>query len=142
MIDMSLQNPFNGFDVASLDQPHGYGPSMRALWAAAQRLGHPAPEAWQHILTWARHRPAAWEVEDRRKKQGLAHTTPALGALLARELTWNETSDLEHPWALAVGGERWQIRLNDFPDDFMYSLMIDGVNVADFHDWPETWRRG
>jgi uncharacterized protein YjaG (DUF416 family) len=141
-IVMALQNRFNGFDITSPDQPHGYGPSLRALWAQGRRLGQPASEAWRQIIDWGRHRPAAWETEDRRKKRGLAHTTPALGALLARELTWNPTGDPEHPWATEVEGERWLVRLNDFPDDFMYSLIIGGVNAGDFHDWPETWQRG
>jgi uncharacterized protein YjaG (DUF416 family) len=141
-IEMALQNRFNGFDVTSPDQPHGYGPSLRALWKEGRQLGQPASEAWRQIIAWGRHRPAAWEAEDRRKKRGLAHTTPDLGALSARELTWSPTGDPEHPWATEVEGERWQVRLNDFPDDFMYSLLIGGVNVGDFHDWPETWQRG
>jgi uncharacterized protein YjaG (DUF416 family) len=142
IIDMALQNAHNNFDVTAFDQPHGYGPSMRRLWIEGQQLDHPDLEAWQHILAWAHHRPTAWEVEDQRKKQGLAHITPGLGALLARELSWDTTGDPEYPWATQVDGERWQIRLNDFPDDFMYSLVIDDRGAGDFHDWPETWRRG
>ncbi|HYN87165.1 MAG TPA: DUF416 family protein [Ardenticatenaceae bacterium] len=142
MIDFIFQNPFNGFDVTSPEQPHGYGPSVRALWAAARRLGKPAPEAWRHVLAWGHHRPAAWDAEDRRKKQGLAHTTPALGEFLGREVSWTTTGDVDYPWASEVEGQRWQIRLNDFPDDYMYSLVIDGTVVGDFHDWPETWQRG
>ena len=109
---------------------------------AAERRGDAALEPWQHIVAWARHRPAAWEMEDRRKKQGLAHTTRELGELLARELTWNTTGARAYPWAAEVDGQQWQVRLNDFPDDFMYSLIINGKGVGDFHDWPETWRRG
>jgi hypothetical protein len=142
VMDMSLRNLSDRFDVTAFDQPHGYGPSMRTLWTAAQRLGYPDLDAWRHVMDWAHHRPVAWEAEDRRKKQGLAHTIPALGALLARELTWNATGNPEYPWATEVDGERWQIRLNDFPDDFMYSLVIGGEDKGDFHDWPETWQRG
>ena len=67
--------------------------------------------------------------------------TPELGTKLVRELSWSMTDDPEHPWSTKVDGKRWQIRLNDFPDDFMYSLLIDGKEVGDFHDWPETWKR-
>ena len=128
-------------DITAFDQPHGYGPSMRALWLAAQRQGQPQTEIWRSIVDWARHRPEAWQLEDQRKKKGLAHTTPELGALLARELSWNTSNDLERPWTTEVKGEHWQIRLNDFPDDFMYSLLIDGKEAGGFHDWPETWKR-
>ena len=64
-----------------------------------------------------------------------------MGAFLARELSWDTTDDLEYPWATEVEEEHWQIRLNDFPDDFMYSLVIDARDVGNFHDWPETWQR-
>jgi uncharacterized protein YjaG (DUF416 family) len=142
LIDLALQNaPSNEFDVTAFDQPHGYGPSMRALWSEGKGLGQPETEAWWHIVAWARHRPTAWDVEDRRKKQGLAYTSPELGVLLARETNWDSADDLDHPWETEVVGERWHIRLNDFPDDLMYSLVINGECVGDFHDWPETWQR-
>src|SRR5207248_3283361 len=69
---------------------------------------------------------------------------PLLGRLLehlARELSWTATGDVAHPWATEVDGAAWRVRLNDFPDHFMYSLAIGGVDAGDFHDWPETWRR-
>ena len=140
LLEMGLQNTPYGFDITAFDQPHGYGPSMRALWLAAQRQGRPEAEIWRDIVAWARHRPAAWALEDQRKKKGLAHTTPELGAFLARELSWHTTDDPEYPWATDLEGERWQVRLNDFPDDFMYSLVIDNSDVGDFHDWPEPWQ--
>lgn len=142
LMNMSLQNLPDDFDVTAFDQPHSYGPSMRRLWREGQKLNHPTQEVWRHIITWANHRPTAWGVEDQRKKQGLAHITLELGALLVRELSWETTGDPEYPWATEAEGEHWQIRLNDFPDDFMYSLVIDGKDVGDFHDWPETWQRG
>jgi uncharacterized protein YjaG (DUF416 family) len=142
MIDLCLQNPLaDPVDVSSLEEPHGYGPSLRRLWAEAKRLGQSDQDAWNNIVAWARHRPPAWGVEDRRKKKGLAHTTPELGEHLARELAWTTTDDPDYPWAAEVAGERWRVRLNDFPDDFMYTLVIGDVGVGDFHDWPETWHR-
>jgi len=141
LIETALQNAPHGFDVTAFDQPHGYGPSMRALWLEAERLGYSKTEVWRHIVTWARHRPSAWELEDQRIKKGLALVTPDLVALLARELSWDTTGNLDYPWATKIDEERWRVYLNDFPDDFMYSLMMDGKNVGGFHDWPETWKR-
>ncbi len=142
MIDLCYNNPASLYDVKSLEQPHGYGPSLRRLWAEAKRRGASDEDAWNHVVAWARHRPEAWKVEDQRKKKGLAYATPALGEPMARQLTWTATGDPDHPWTAEVDGKRWQVRLNDFPDDFMYGLVIAGETVGHFHDWPQTWRRG
>ena len=40
-----------------------------------------------------------------------------------------------------VDGKDWRVRLNDFPDDFMYSLVIEGTTIHNFHDWPAAWLR-
>ncbi len=129
-------------DVAAAADPHSYGPSMRRLWIEARRRGQTEQEAWDSIVAWARHRSAAWQVEDRRRKQGLAHTAPALGQQLARAVAFADTGDANYPWAAQVDGERWRVKLNDFPDALMYSLVIGAAEAGDFHDWPETWLRG
>jgi hypothetical protein len=90
---------------------------------------------------WASHRPAVWQVEDRRKKKGLAHAAPELGDKLARALSWRSTDDPIYPWAAEVDGNSWRVRINDFPDECMYSLIIGSETAGDFHDWPETWQR-
>jgi hypothetical protein len=141
LIEMALQNAPHDIEVTAFDQPHNYGLSMRALWVQAKRLDYPDSQAWRYIVEWSRHRPAAWEAEDRRKKQGLAYMTAELGDFLARELRWDSTGDVNYPWGAEVDGARWQVGINDFPDDFMYSLVIDGQSAGGFHDWPENWQR-
>jgi hypothetical protein len=141
LIDLCMQNSLNRLDVNSLEKPHSYGPSLRWLWAEAKRHDRSDQDAWQSIVAWARHRPAVWELEDRRKEKGLAHTVAALGEYLARAITWSGSDDPEHPWTAEVAGQRWRVRINDFPDDLMYSLVIGDTVIGDFHDWLETWQR-
>jgi hypothetical protein len=128
-------------DTATSSQPHSYGPSLRRLWVEGKRLALSDRAAAQRIIDWAHHRPAAWEAEDLRKKKGRGQASPALGAALGQAVTWLGTGDLDMPWTAEVAGARWQVRLNDFPDEIMYSLIVDGVAAGDFHDWPETWQR-
>src|SRR5262249_54980223 len=135
MMNTSLLNTHRngGIELTSMEQPHSYGPSLRALWADAKRLGKSDPDARPHIVAWARDRPACW---DRRADQQQAQP---LAQRLAATIAWRQTSNLEYPWAAEIAGAQWRIRVNDFPDDLMYSLWIEGMSVGDFHDWPTTW---
>ena len=141
MVDQVLANPMLGVDVTDIDAPHSYGPSVRRLWAEAKRKGMTGDDAWRHVIAWARHRPASWDREDHRKRKGNALSMASLGDLLAREVTWTRTADPERPWSAVVEGSTWQVQLNDFPDEILYTLIVDGSAVGDFHDWPETWHR-
>lgn len=129
---VSYVHPDNGFDVKSPREPHRYGPSFRQLCIEGG-----AARAWQ----WAHHRPAAWEEEDQRKQNGFTYNLPELGKLLTRNLTWRRTGDAEQPWATENEGQAWRVRLNDFPDDLMYTLIINDAVIGKFHDWPRSWQR-
>jgi hypothetical protein len=139
MIELSIQNSAGEFPA--LQEPHPYGPSLRYLWTEAKQSGKSDEAASEHIIAWARHRPAVWELEDKRKKKSKAHSVLLLAEHLTRKLNWSRSDDLDFPWRTEVEGIRWQIRLNDFPDDMMYSLLVNDEAIVNFHDWPETWQR-
>ena len=40
-----------------------------------------------------------------------------------------------------VDGKPWAVRINDFPDEPLFTLIIAGVEVMHFDDWPEFWHR-
>jgi uncharacterized protein YjaG (DUF416 family) len=144
LLDMAYANRSGGFDVRSPDAPHGYGPSLRRLWVEARRRGATTHTAIIDALdAWGQHRPASWDMEDRRRKKNSpeAKMATALGELLARDVTWDDTGDVDFPWSAQVDGARWRVRINDFPDEPMYSLEIEGVVVGDFNDWPGQWAR-
>jgi hypothetical protein len=49
--------------------------------------------------------------------------------------------DKGFPHVTDFEGERCFIRMNDFPDDHLYTLIVNGQEVASFDDWPESWDR-
>jgi hypothetical protein len=141
IIDTTYHNTHNGLDAGAVEEPHGYGPSLRRLWVEAKRRGLSDADAWESIKAWAYHQPQAWSTKGKGGKSKLAAARAALQGHLGRPLIWSATGDLSVPWATEVDGESWQVRLNDFPDEFMYSLLIGGEVMGDFHDWPKTWKR-
>jgi len=56
-------------------------------------------------------------------------------------VVWSSAQDPEHPFSARVGDETWVVRVNDFPEEVLYTLLIDGRKVASFDDWPPSWRR-
>jgi hypothetical protein len=44
-------------------------------------------------------------------------------------------------WCAEVGFHTWHVRVNNFPDDALYTLLIDGREVGDFDEWPPLWVR-
>jgi len=62
---------------------------------------------------------------------------------LRRSISWTPTGDLVFPWKaeLAKGGTL-AIRLNDFLDEQMYTLLAGRQEIGSFDDWPVHWKRG
>lgn len=55
--------------------------------------------------------------------------------------TWAAAENGEFPYAVEVTGERWTIRVNDFPAEPLYTLLVDGVEQLDLDDWPPAWTK-
>lgn len=62
--------------------------------------------------------------------------------LFGARLHW--IADSEFPWLTATyGGEAVFLRLNtSFPDQPLYSLLVDQDETCDFDDLPAGWSRG
>lgn len=138
---LSTNVRMNVVDAGSVEAPHPSGPSLRRLWLEGRCSGGTPVAGWSRVLLWADHRPACWEAEDRRRKKGLTYSSPELGSLLTREVEWQTTSDPIYPWSATLDGVAWRIRVNDFPDELLYTLLLGETPAGDFHDWPECWRR-
>jgi hypothetical protein len=59
---------------------------------------------------------------------------------LRRQVPWRTgQSSPQESFVATVDGRLWVIRLNKFPDEPLYTLVIDGADVIHFDDWPEWW---
>ncbi|MEK6299997.1 MAG: helix-turn-helix transcriptional regulator [Acidobacteriota bacterium] len=54
-------------------------------------------------------------------------------------MTWEETKDPEYPYSAKVNQDNYLIRLNDFPDESLYTLIVNNEEIEDLEDWPERW---
>jgi hypothetical protein len=60
---------------------------------------------------------------------------------LGRNIRWKRTADPRYPFVSENEDEKWVIRLNDFPDAHLYTLIVNGKEVVSFDDWSEKWNR-
>jgi len=65
----------------------------------------------------------------------------SLARYLRRQVQWTATGDPVEPYASMSGAHEWRLRINDFPEEHLYSLIVDGTEVSGFDDWPESWVR-
>jgi hypothetical protein len=120
-------------DVSSLTDLPSYGPSFLAIWDSV-KMGLPDREVLDHFRLWRCAKPPAWDRESRFDLR--------VARRLRSELIWTKTGDNDFPWEIRTPRSHLQVRLNNYPDEWMYSLFVNGECVGDFHDWPECWNRG
>lgn len=58
-----------------------------------------------------------------------------------RPVRWRKTGDVHFPYSAEVEGQTWRVRLNDFPAEPIYTLLIDGREVETLEEWPVVWER-
>src|SRR5262249_48211984 len=123
-------------DVKGPIEPHGYGPSLRWLWAEASKLGH---DPWEHVQDWALDLPQSFQGYDpdeffsryktNANKAMQEEMSPKENKqvlrVLAKTIEWRATGDLTVPWSAQSQRKAYRVRLNDFPDQWMYSLIVD-----------------
>ena len=59
---------------------------------------------------------------------------------LSKTIKWNATGDAEYPYSAILEGKGLRIRLNDFPSENLYTLIVSDAEF-DFDDWPSSWAR-
>lgn len=58
-----------------------------------------------------------------------------------KRIAWSKTNYAEFPYEAIVGKEHWRIRINDFPPEPMYTLLVNEKAIGSFDEWPMRWQR-
>jgi hypothetical protein len=60
---------------------------------------------------------------------------------LKKGVSWltAESNELCHVFRAKVLSDSWFVRINDFPDEPMYTLLIGEKETIHFDDWPSFW---
>ena len=61
--------------------------------------------------------------------------------MVAMFIPWEVTEAINLPLRAEVHGHECFIRVNDFPDEPLYTLLVDGEEVRDMDEWPVGWPR-
>lgn len=56
-------------------------------------------------------------------------------------VAWRRTNDGEFPYAASCDGVELRLRVNDFPAEPLYTLVVNGQSSLDLDDWPPSWLR-
>ncbi len=56
---------------------------------------------------------------------------------LGEDIVWEKGTDPRYPYIADLNGEKCVIRINDFPDEHLYTLIVNGDEIADFDDLPK-----
>ena len=62
-----------------------------------------------------------------------------LKKLFNREIIWRKAQPSGKGFIAEVDGEKCKLRINDFPDEPLYTLIYKGIEY-DFDDAPEIWK--
>lgn len=59
----------------------------------------------------------------------------------AVHVKFGRTESGEFPYKATVENRNWIIRINDFPEEPFYTLIIDEEEIVNFDTWPSDWER-
>lgn len=60
---------------------------------------------------------------------------------LERRVKWDLTGSPPEPLRAKVGRGDWRLRINDYPDEPLYTLVVNGKESSSFDTCPEAWDR-
>jgi hypothetical protein len=65
----------------------------------------------------------------------------SLEEITGRPIDWELSDDAEHPYVATLDDVDYVVRINDFPEESLYTLLCEERELGDFDDWPLSWVR-
>ncbi len=65
----------------------------------------------------------------------------SLDDCLNTDVKWSKTDDPALLWYAQVAAGTWTIRVNDFPEEHLYTLFVNDEDLGSFDEWPRQWSR-
>ena len=78
---------------------------------------------------------------DRRQAKHLEEFKEGMKLYFDQCVTFHLSGILDYPWIARVGTCVWRLRLNDFPDEILYTLFVEDKEINHFNDFPSSWKR-
>ena len=61
---------------------------------------------------------------------------------LKTNVKWFRTQEPTELWRAEIGADTWTVRVNDFPEEHLYTLFINDGELGNFDEWPRQWFNG
>lgn len=116
-------------------------PTVCYLLRQWRAQGKSYDECFAELRDWSRRPPrglkqiAEWTRARKRGKR------LPIDPYFDQPVLWQRSKDLLRPWQAEVNGQYWQLSLNDFPEEFLCTLLVNDEPVGTFNDLPSTWER-
>ena len=124
-------------------------PTFEYLIDEAKSRGLDEDSRLRSVILWA-SRPDKYHIaehprasgcvtRDVRSKQQVTAHEETLTRFTSKSISWSSTGDPLRPWRDA--DQQYEITLNDFPEENLFSLSTAGTDLVSFDNWPNAWSR-
>lgn len=131
---------------------HKYGgdlvPSLDWLMESTKASTSDPAEQYEEIIRWF-IRPDVYEFRSTewssftttKKRKNQLEENAKTDKRLERRVKWHLTGSPPEPLRAKAGRSEWRLRINDYPDEPLYTLVVNGKESSSFDNWPEAWDR-
>jgi hypothetical protein len=125
-------------------------PSFESLLEQAARQHSDINHQFESALSWAlrpdlyEERYSEWSGYSFKRRMKISEQRLSASARPSLEhlpLRWLPSGDPLEPLTSTRRSKKFTIRVNEFPDEPLYTLVENGAKIGDFDDWPATWQR-